>query len=77
MSVWYGLLAPAGTPKPVISRIHADVNKVMADPEFREKDMLSKGYEPTGHGPEEFAAMMRKESAARAAMVKLSGARVE
>jgi len=77
MSVWYGLLAPAGTPRALVDRIHADVVKVMNEPEFREKEMLAKGYEPSGLGPEEFAALMSKESRQRAVMVKLSGAKVE
>jgi tripartite-type tricarboxylate transporter receptor subunit TctC len=77
MSVWYGFLAPAGTPRPIVDRIHADVLKVMADPEVRERDLLGRGYEPSGLGPEEFAAYMRRESAQRAVMVRVSGAKVE
>ena len=77
MSVWYGLLAPAGTPRPLLERIHADVLKIMQDPEFRDREMLSRGYEPSGLGPDEFAALIVRESAARAVMVKVSGARAE
>jgi tripartite-type tricarboxylate transporter receptor subunit TctC len=77
MSVWYGVLAPAGTPRAIVERMHADLIKVMADPEFREKEMLSKGYEPSGLGPERFAALMAKESQQRALVVKLSGAKAE
>jgi len=77
MSVWYGLLAPAGTPRAIVDRIHADVGKVMNDAEFREKEMLSKGYEPSGLGPEEFAGLMARELRQRAVMVKLSGAKAE
>jgi tripartite-type tricarboxylate transporter receptor subunit TctC len=77
MSVWYGILAPAGTPRAIVDRIHGDVTKVIAEPEFRDKEMLAKGYEPTGLGPEEFAALMRRESQARAVMVKISGAKVD
>ena len=77
MSVWYGVLAPAGTPRAIVERVHADVVKVMADPEFRDKEMLAKGYEPSGLGPEQFAALMAKESQQRAVMVKLSGAKAD
>jgi len=76
-SVWYGLLAPAATPRPLIERIHADVLKLLQDPEFRDKEMLSKGYEPSGLGPDEFAALIVRETAARGVMVKISGARAE
>ena len=77
MSVWYGVLAPAGTRRAIVERVHADVVKVMADPEFRDKEMLAKGYEPSGLGPEQFAALMAKESQQRAVMVKLSGAKAD
>ncbi len=77
MSVWYGILAPAGTPRAIVERVHADVVRVMADPEFREKEMLGKGYEPSGLGPEQFAALMAKESQQRAVMVKISGAKAD
>ena len=77
MSVSYGLMAPAGTPRPLVERIHADVLKVIEDPEFRDKEMLAKGYEPSGLGPEEYAAFLARDSARNAVMVKVSGARSE
>ena len=76
-SVWYGLLASAGTPRSLVARIHADVLKVIRDPEFRDREMLSKGYEPSGLGPDEFAALIVRETVARGVMVKISGARAE
>lgn len=76
-SVWYGLLAPAGTPRPLIERIHADVLRIIQDPEFRDREMLARGYEPSGLGPEEFAALILRETASRAVMVKISGAHVD
>jgi tripartite-type tricarboxylate transporter receptor subunit TctC len=77
MSTWYALHAPAGTPRPIVDRIHADVQKLMAEPEFREKEMMSKGYEPSTMGPDELAAYVRREFASRAPIVKVSGARAE
>ena len=77
LSAWYGLMAPAGTPRAIVERIHADVMRLMADPEFLEKEMLSKAYEPAKLSPDEFATMIRDEFAARAPIVKLSGAKVE
>ncbi len=76
-SVWYGLLAPARTPRALVDRIHADVSKLIADPEFREKEILSKGYEPSGLGPDDFAALIKRQYAAGAQLVKISGARVD
>ena len=55
----------------------AGIVNLLADPEFREKEMLAKGDEPTGLGPEEFAALVAKESRQRAAMVRISGAKAD
>jgi len=76
-SVWYGILAPARTPRPLVDRIHGDISKLLADPDFREKEIRSKGYEASGLGPDEFAALIRRQLAAGEMMVKISGARVE
>lgn len=76
-TVWYGLFAPAATPRSLIDRIHGDVRRLLAEPEFREKELLSRGYEPSGLGPEEFAALVRRETVAHGAMVRVSGARIE
>lgn len=76
-TLWFGLFAPAATPRPIVERIHRDVARLLADPEFRDKELLSKAYEPSGLTPDQFAAHLRRESIARAALVKLSGAKVE
>ncbi|OGT80617.1 MAG: hypothetical protein A3H91_00270, partial [Gammaproteobacteria bacterium RIFCSPLOWO2_02_FULL_61_13] len=55
--VWYGVMAPVRTPRLLVDRIHADIKKLLDEPEFRNKELLSKGYEPTGLGPDEFAAL--------------------
>ena len=59
-TAWVGLLAPAGTPRPVIERLHAAVIEVMALPETRER-MATFGAEVTTSTPEEFAAHIRSE----------------
>jgi tripartite-type tricarboxylate transporter receptor subunit TctC len=75
--VWYGLLAPAGTPRAIVDRIHADTAKLVADPEFRDKEIRAKGYEPIGAGPEEFAAFLKRDFALWGEMVRISGAKIE
>lgn len=57
---WFGLFAPAATPKDRVSRISADANKVLAEPDVKQK-MLSMGAEPAGNSPEQFAAFVRAE----------------
>lgn len=59
-SVWYGFIAPAGTPKPVIARLHEEVEKAIASPEVRER-MASVGGEITPGTTEQFGALIRSE----------------
>ena len=51
--------------------------KLMTDPEFRERDMMSKGYEPSTLTPDELGVYIRREFVARAPIVKVSGAKPE
>ena len=77
MGVWYGLLAPAGTPRAIVERIHADTARLLAEPEFRDKEILPKGYEPIGAGPDEFAAFLKRDFAHQREVVRISGAKFE
>ena len=54
LDAWYGLLAPAGTPAPVIERLHAELVKVLADPAVRQS-LSSASQEIVGSTPAEFA----------------------
>lgn len=60
--VWFGLLAPAGTPDDVVMKLNAAMREVMADEGLRAK-LLSSGAQPQTTTPAEFAAMMSRESA--------------
>ena len=57
---WYGLAAPAGTPKPIIDRLNADLRKTMASPEVMEK-LASIGGDLSVNSPDEFTAMVKSE----------------
>jgi tripartite-type tricarboxylate transporter receptor subunit TctC len=74
---WFGFFLPAGSPKEAVSRIHQDVKKIIDDPEFRQKALLERGYEPVGSSPGEFASYIRTDSESRARAVKISGAKAE
>src|SRR6185295_9271323 len=52
---WYGVMAPAGTPRPIIDRLNAEVARILALPEIREK-FMGLGAEPIPSTPEKFAA---------------------
>src|SRR5437870_3932345 len=66
---WWGVLLPAGTPKPVADKFYADLVKVMQDPEVKEK-FAQLGVEATSGTGEQFAAYMRAETAKYAKLIK-------
>lgn len=74
---WFGLFVPAGSPKEAVARIYQDTKKALDDPEFRQKQLIDRGYEVVGSAPDDFAAYIRKDRANRARAVKISGARAE
>ncbi|MDQ3026244.1 MAG: tripartite tricarboxylate transporter substrate binding protein [Pseudomonadota bacterium] len=59
-NAWIGVVAPAATPAPVLARIHAEVVKVLRQPDVREA-LHAQLMEPVGNSPEQFAAFMREE----------------
>ena len=75
-SSWFGLLAPAGTPAPIVARINVEVNKWLQSADAREK-LLGQGAEAAGGSPEQFGNFIRGESEKWAKVVKASGAKVD
>jgi tripartite-type tricarboxylate transporter receptor subunit TctC len=75
-SSWFGLLAPAGTPPEVLSRIQQETAKALNSPEIKEK-LLAQGAIPSGNTPAQFAALIDAEIKKWAAVVKASGAKVD
>jgi len=76
ISTWYGLMAPAGTPKDVIARWNAEVVKILNTPEVRER-LAAQGAEAAPTTPEQFAAFIQREIPKYARIVKASGAKVD
>lgn len=72
---WFGLLAPGATPRATVQRIYGDFAKVIADPELQSRELAAKGFDPSGLGPEPFAALIRREVALRGEMVRRTGAK--
>ena len=73
---WFGLLAPAGTPKDVVAKLNAEFNKALANPELRKK-LGDEGADPAGGTPEQFAALIKDEIPRWGKVVKDSGAKVD
>ncbi len=76
ITTWFGVFAPAGTPRAVLEVLHTEFTRALAAPDVREK-MLALGAEPVGSRPEEFAEYIRAEAAKYARLVKSSGAKAD
>ena len=73
---WFGLLAPAATPKETLFKIYNDTVKVLKEPDLRKK-IADLGADVVGNSPEEFGAAMRAESAQWAEIIKAANIRAE
>jgi tripartite-type tricarboxylate transporter receptor subunit TctC len=76
MRNWYGLLAPAGTPKSIIDKLNAAIVKVVNSPEIKEQ-FYTQGSEPTTNSPQEFSQFIRDETERMSKVVKTAGIKVE
>ncbi len=76
MNFWMGVVAPAGTPRPVLARINAEFNRVLKLPAIRDK-LAAQGIDVAGGTADEFAARMRADLAAYTRVIKATGIRVE
>ncbi len=74
--VWYGVLAPANTPRDAVSTLSGAIIKATRAPDIKQR-LLDQGAEPVGNTPEEFGKLLREEVAKWAEVVKVSGAKVD
>ena len=74
--VWYGVFAPAGTPREIVNTLAAAIQKAARAPDTRQR-LLDQGAEPMGNSPEDFAKLFREEIGRWAEVVKVSGARAD
>jgi tripartite-type tricarboxylate transporter receptor subunit TctC len=71
-SQWFGVLAPAGTPRPIIERLHHGITNASRTPDLKEK-FAAMSIEPVNSTPEEFAKVIREETVTWAKVVKAAG----
>jgi len=76
ITAWYGFLAPAGTPREIVKKIHDDAVTIIRRPDFLER-LDRDGIEPVGNTPEEFAAQIRADLARWSKVVKAAGAKLD
>jgi tripartite-type tricarboxylate transporter receptor subunit TctC len=74
---WFGLFAPAGTPREIIARINAETQKIVADPVFRDRYLDPQGLEPVVSSPQRFAEYTRADAARWARIVREAKVRLD
>jgi tripartite-type tricarboxylate transporter receptor subunit TctC len=70
---YFGLLAPAKTPKSIIARLQAEVARIVEEVAFRNRNLIERGLEPVANTPDEFARFIREDRVAAEQIVKESG----
>jgi tripartite-type tricarboxylate transporter receptor subunit TctC len=76
VTTWYGILAPAGTPRPIVTRLNGELVKIMHAPEVKER-LAGLGTDPMTSTPEEFAAYIKQEIAKWADVIHKAGLKAE
>ncbi len=76
VSSWAGVIVPAGTPKPIIAKLHGEIINLLKQPTMNAR-LAAEGAPPIGSTPDEFAKFMREELVKWAAAVKQAGARID
>ena len=75
-SSWHGLFAPAGTPREIVSRLHAEVVQIVKLPDVTER-LYAQGVEPVANTPDQFSEFIKSEITRWARVAKLSRAKVD
>ena len=72
VDIWYGILAPSGTPPALITRLNSEINKALGTPDLKER-LLQAGIQPLGNTPEQFGSFIRSEATRYAKVIKDAG----
>jgi len=75
-TIWLGIMAPAGTPKPIVDKLNAEINKVLSLPELKTQ-WAQQGAQPLVMTPAEFEAYLRKDIEKWAKVIETAGIKVQ
>jgi tripartite-type tricarboxylate transporter receptor subunit TctC len=73
---WFGILAPAGTPRPIIDKLAAEIGRIRSMPDFKER-LVSQGMEPFATTPDQFTALLKSELALYGKIIKTANIKLE
>jgi len=76
VTIWYGLLAPAATPRGIVERLASEIARILAIPDIREK-LVSQGMEPFVSTPDQFAALIKADLAKYIRIIKTANIKLE
>jgi tripartite-type tricarboxylate transporter receptor subunit TctC len=77
LGIWQSIVAPAGTPRPIVDKLHATLTKILTSTDVRDR-LLAAGIEPTvSKSPEDFAAFLKAQAAVRERVIKVVGMKIE
>jgi tripartite-type tricarboxylate transporter receptor subunit TctC len=76
-SFYFGIAAPAGTPRELVGRMADEAGKIVRTSEFKERFLINLGFEAVGDSPAEFAAFLKQDRELAAKKVKASGAKLD
>jgi len=71
--VYFAFVAPAGTPKPIIDKLHEEISRIGTEPSFRQKRLIDIGIQPVFDAPERFARYLEEQRANSARLIRDSG----
>jgi tripartite-type tricarboxylate transporter receptor subunit TctC len=74
---WFGLFVPAGSPREAVARIQQDTKSILDEPDFRQKQLVDRGYEVVGSTSQEFVIYSKFDNESRGRAVRISGAKAE
>jgi len=74
--IWYGILAPAGTPREIVNRLNSEIHKALASADLKQR-LANSGVEPLVSTPEHFAAFIKSEIVRYAKVIKDAGIKIE
>ncbi|MGH8660645.1 MAG: Bug family tripartite tricarboxylate transporter substrate binding protein [Burkholderiales bacterium] len=76
MPIWYGILAPAGTPREIVNRLNSEIHKALASADLKQR-FASAGVEPLPSTPEHFSGFIKSEMARYSKVIKDAGIKIE
>ena len=75
-TIWLGIMAPAGTPKPIVDKLNGEINKILTRPDIKQQ-WATQGADPMMMTPAEFDKYLRADIEKWAQVVKISGAKID